>query len=442
MGLRKHALAALRALWIGWVVLGCATPIHNRPAPDPPPQSQHRNRGSEEIFLVLALSGGGTRAAALAYGVFEELAATRVRVGGRERRLLDEVDVIESVSGGSFLAAWYGLHGDETLSTFGEAFLYRDFETPLLLRMLSPVNWGRGRGEVAARYYDGKLFHGATLGDFRPEGPRVIITSTDLVGETHFSFDPDYFRAICSDLPGFPVAPAVAASSAVPGAFSPIVLENHSAMCNGKPPSWIGTVLERSEIEGPSMEREWARNFAAYYESTRRYLHLLDGGIAGNQGLTIPLVREQELGGVRALWQALGLESTRHLLMVVVNASVPVPQERGQRRSPPSTTEALLDSSTVMVNRQSRDGIDRLRHHLEGWRRELGRNGMGPRIALAELSFVELDDPEERKYFHSVPTSLSLEREQVDRLREVGRRLLRDNPAYRELLEAYEGPGR
>ena len=212
MGLRNK-VSVLWTLCLGSVVLGCATPIYNQPAPDPPAANLQRNRGAQEIFLVLSLSGGGTRAAALAYGVLEELAATRVRIGGRESRLIDEVDVIESVSGGSFLSAWYGLHGDETFSTFGEAFLYRDFETPLLLRVLSPANWGRGRGEVASRYYDGKLFHGATLGDFRPEGPAIIINSTDLVAEAHFSFDPDYFRAICSDLRAFPVAPAVTGAS-------------------------------------------------------------------------------------------------------------------------------------------------------------------------------------------------------------------------------------
>jgi len=49
----------------------------------------------------------GTRAAALSYGVLEELARTEVVWEGQKRRLLDEVDYISAVSGGSFTAAYF-----------------------------------------------------------------------------------------------------------------------------------------------------------------------------------------------------------------------------------------------------------------------------------------------------------------------------------------------
>ena len=60
----------------------------------------------EEIAIVLALSGGGTRAAALSYGVLQELRDTSIGQGETTRRLLDEVDTISSVSGGSFTWLW------------------------------------------------------------------------------------------------------------------------------------------------------------------------------------------------------------------------------------------------------------------------------------------------------------------------------------------------
>ncbi len=68
--------------------------------------------GSNDIGLVLAFSGGGTRAAALAYGVLEELRDTTVVLDDRPRRLLDEIDIISSVSGGRFTSAYYSLYGD------------------------------------------------------------------------------------------------------------------------------------------------------------------------------------------------------------------------------------------------------------------------------------------------------------------------------------------
>src|SRR6202040_957225 len=64
-------------------------------------------KNSDSIFVILTFSGGGTRAAALAYGVLRELAQTPIDTGSRTRSLLEEVDVISTVSGGSFAGAFY-----------------------------------------------------------------------------------------------------------------------------------------------------------------------------------------------------------------------------------------------------------------------------------------------------------------------------------------------
>ena len=67
------------------------------------------NGNSDELFIIVTFSGGGTRAAALSYGVLEYFRETKIKVNGELRRLIDEIDVISSVSGGSFTAAYYGL---------------------------------------------------------------------------------------------------------------------------------------------------------------------------------------------------------------------------------------------------------------------------------------------------------------------------------------------
>ena len=51
---------------------------------------------SESLFLYLTFSGGGMRAAALSYGVLEELRKTEIVLDGRKRRLLDEVRELDS----------------------------------------------------------------------------------------------------------------------------------------------------------------------------------------------------------------------------------------------------------------------------------------------------------------------------------------------------------
>jgi NTE family protein len=77
---------------------------------------------SDSLLLYLTFSGGGMRAAALSYGVLEELRKTEIVLDGRKRRLLDEVDGISSVSGGSFTAGYYGLFGDRIFRILKASF--------------------------------------------------------------------------------------------------------------------------------------------------------------------------------------------------------------------------------------------------------------------------------------------------------------------------------
>ena len=76
-------------------------------------------KNTDSLFVILTFSGGGTRAAAFSYGVMEALRDTEIRWKGEKKALLDEVDIISSVSGGSFTAAYYALHGN---GIFGGTF--------------------------------------------------------------------------------------------------------------------------------------------------------------------------------------------------------------------------------------------------------------------------------------------------------------------------------
>jgi hypothetical protein len=131
--MKKFNLLALGVLC--WLLVGCTAHYRvNQPyAPAGavgagPSQSTTGGTRSDSLLVGLAFSGGGTRAAAFAYGVLEVLAEAHVRWEGRELRPLDEVDVISSVSGGSFTAAYYGLFGDRIFEDYADKFLYRDVE--------------------------------------------------------------------------------------------------------------------------------------------------------------------------------------------------------------------------------------------------------------------------------------------------------------------------
>src|SRR5437667_220684 len=66
-------------------------------------------KNTDSLLVCLSFSGGGTRAAALAFAVLERLRDTEIAWQGDKKRLLDEVDCISAVSGGSFVAASYAL---------------------------------------------------------------------------------------------------------------------------------------------------------------------------------------------------------------------------------------------------------------------------------------------------------------------------------------------
>jgi len=117
-----YGLARLASILASALLAGCASQAHyplNEPFAATPaifqptsPQQAPALPSSDSLPIVLAFSGGGTRAAALSYGVLETLSAQEIVWDGRARRLHDEVDIISTVSGGSFTAAYFGLRGE------------------------------------------------------------------------------------------------------------------------------------------------------------------------------------------------------------------------------------------------------------------------------------------------------------------------------------------
>jgi NTE family protein len=136
-------------LSIALVASGCAHFPVNEPLKTVNRQAGYRFQNSsspansEELLLVLAFSGGGTRAASTAFGVLEGLANTPAGLPNRPHRLLDEVDAISSVSGGSFTAAYYGLWGDRIFSDFDSKFLKKRVASAFIRSTLYPWNWVR-----------------------------------------------------------------------------------------------------------------------------------------------------------------------------------------------------------------------------------------------------------------------------------------------------------
>jgi NTE family protein len=188
---------------------------------------------TDSLFVCLSLSGGGTRAAAFAYGVMKELRKTKIVWKGRPTTLLAEVDCISSVSGGSFTAAYYGLFRDELFEHFERDFLKRNITYALIGRTLNPLNWPRlaspnfSRIDLAAELYDETVFRRATFQSLiqSRRRPFVVLNATNMRNGVRFDFTQTQFDFLGSSLDSYPVARAVAASSAFPFLLSPLTVK-------------------------------------------------------------------------------------------------------------------------------------------------------------------------------------------------------------------------
>jgi predicted acylesterase/phospholipase RssA len=177
----------------------------------------------DDRFVALAISGGGSRAANFGAAVMLEL---------QQRGLLEQVDVISGVSGGTLPAVYYGL-GDKagafTEPAVREALGY-DFQSSWIRRWFLPQNIFRywlsdfTRSDIMVQVFNNRLYHDATFADLQPH-PKILLNSTVHNDHTRFTFTDAHFAAIHSVLAPYRVANAVNASSAFPGAFQDVTLQ-------------------------------------------------------------------------------------------------------------------------------------------------------------------------------------------------------------------------
>jgi NTE family protein len=394
---------------------------------------------SDDLLVILAISGGGTRAAALGYGVLEELRRTEVMVNGVKRRLIDEVDAISAVSGGTFPAAYYALRGEKTFEEFEAKVLSRNFESELAKRIvLSPVNWFRlpsgtfGKSDLFAELYDETVFDHATFADLkRANGPLVIINGTDITSGARFSFTQDQFDAICGDLSQVPLGRAVATSTALPPLLTPISFENRGGTCGRKAPAWEAAaeaVAAGSETPGRALFR--ARALQSYADPSRPYVHIFDGGLSENLGLA-EVIRALEILKVSPGEPELAaFRRARKVVVIAVNA-LRFPVVDWDTSDAPPDTDIVTDQMwSIPVDRITLDGVEQVREKLAAWQSAAPER----RAYFAQVTFENLKDPAERLYFKQVKTRLQLPKEQIDKVREVAGRLLREAPAFQRLL--------
>jgi NTE family protein len=391
----------------------------------------------DDYHVVLAFSGGGTRAAALSYGVLQELRETRLQ--DAQRHLLSEVDIITSVSGGSFTSAYYGLFGDRIFTDYEKVFLRQDVKGSLVRKLFSPGYWlkslfsGFDRTEMAVSYYENTIFKGATFGDIQPGAPFIEINATDLASGLRFPFTPSAFDFICSDWEAFPVARAVTASSAVPVLFSPVVLKNYAGECGYEFP-----LLEK-QARVAAESTEYGRYIIGALDKLGDsngwpYIHLVDGGIADNLGLRSVIERVDMLGAENLAKEA---ELPDEIMVVLVNAETNPESGIEQSSRKPGlgkTVGAFSHTQIARYNIETKTLFEqRLAHYQQALNRY--RDADKPlRITYVELNFSSIGNEQLRYFFNNLPTTFTMSDDEVDSLIAAGRLLLRSDEGYQAFI--------
>jgi NTE family protein len=407
---------------------------------------------TDDILVSLAFSGGGTRAAAFSFGVLSEIDRTRIRDRGRDVSLLDRVDFVSGVSGGSVTAAYFGLKKRAALDDFRERFLLRNAEESLnisvsVLNISRAIGGGLNDASHLPRWLDQNLFGGATFAEFRTDRrPRIWINASDIYNRTPFVFGKTAFDAMCSDLLSYKLSEAVAASAAVPVLFAPIVLETYPGRCQTRLPDWIARA--RDDRNAQPLLRDFAQAIDSYHSGRLRYIKLLDGGLVDNFGLSgfsIALLSATRPYEPLTPQQAARM---RRVIFLIVDAGRGPSGDWGKRLPGPTGVDLVMATADTATEAGTRASYTAFRSLMTDWEAKVRRWRCG--LSAAERArlglragwrcndlnvFVErvgFDQFERSRadLLNAIPTRFHLPQQSVDALIDAGAEAVRTNPTF------------
>jgi predicted acylesterase/phospholipase RssA len=399
------------------------------PATNPTSQASVLPHDRDGYFVGLAMSGGGSRSANFSAACMFELQ----RIG-----LLQHVDYISSVSGGSLTAAYYCLNHEKWNPEEVQKRLTHSFASDILTQCFLPwisvalIFTDYDRSDLLANTLSANLYtqngKAQTFGDLLPDRPRLLINATDLQSGRRFVFCNETFNEINSDLSKYPIAYAVSASSSVPVVLHQVTLRDYS------------TTFEN-------------------------YRHLVDGGVTDNLGIStlIETYRAQVEAAAKA-----GLPDPypNGAVFIVLDARVAYDPKVSTQGDPgffASLTAAAGLTTAAMLNRASsanlndvvlrnapdnstakqiRDAIEQLTH--EGFVEF--KNVGGHRIRVADFSLAQLESLNQlpftgfRESVNSISTYFNISAREANELYVAAHLLMKDRfePKLTEIVTEIE----
>jgi NTE family protein len=393
-------------------------------------------------IVALSFSGGGTRSAAFSYGVLEGLRDSKITRDNLNISLLDEVELVSGVSGGSILATYFVAFGAKTFTSFKDNFLYVNYQDNYVRAILRPSKFFElmspwyGRGNLLTDDLN-ELFEEKTFGNLSGR-PRLLVTATDLSSSTEFPFTYEQFALICSDLNSVPLAYAAGASSSVPLIFTPITLKNYSItdQCSEKP-----TLQVSQGKRLHHRERALLNARESYLNSPeRKYIHLVDGAVTDNLGLR-SLVDQLKTEGMASLVDRAPPQSVRRLVFIVVNSETNSNLDIQHERVVPISAQVINAIRSNTFSQAAGTLTSRLTEAIDYWKKEFKQGdtrspfAKDAQVHLILINLRDIPNGEMREKLSRVPTTLQLPNDIVDELIVAGKQTLFSSPGYVSLMK-------
>lgn len=409
-------------------------------------------------LIVLSFSGGGSRAAALAASVLSELDTLG---------LANKIGIISSTSGGSVTAGVYAATGNDGLARFRDVFLKANNTGALASAFVPGFFHGANRSQIFADYIDQKVLKAAfpqrpvTYSDLIrrwPAAPFVVMNATDASTGSTFELTQEYFSHLCSDIGGFRVSEAMAASSSFPFLFTPIPLRNHwdQPQCDA--------VIESFD---EAFQAAWSNRYlnleafvkARFFNSLRNtyrkpedaqvfklndpyrrvhYVHLIDGGLSDNLAARALLraFTPEMLGKLTA-------RGLKRVLLIQVNAKGEAPRPIDKSAAAPSIGELVqtavfnpLDVTTALSSYISKTyWVNLIKSANDATKTSSDNKLTDITFFPVQVDFDHIEgNPGLMETVKTIGTSWKLQGSELELIEGIGKQLLNAHPCFQSFL--------
>lgn len=166
----------------------------------------------------------------------------------------------------------------------------------------------------------------------------------------------------------------------------------------------------------------------------------MDGGITDNLGLRA-IYEIIEIGGGAKTFvtKKLDRKPVRRLVVISVNASTDPTPDMDASTEQPSLRETISAISDVQLHRYNVTTLELMKVSVKRWAQDLSTAGRTTTPHFIHIGFRDIEQPDLLHFFNQVPTSFSLNDEQVDKLIAAGRALLRKNPEFQRVVAGLGG---